>query len=157
VHRLDRVVGGINGGSSGFTFGLSAAGQRLTTREGPAGGKRLRRPWEPAPGFVDHVLGVSEVYVQLRERERAGELEIVDFEAEPRCWRSWYDPSGTPMILKPDAYVVLGIGDYEVSRFVEVDRSTESGTVLRRKALVYANYWRSGIEQERRGVFPRTL
>jgi len=157
LHRLDRRIGGVNAGSAGFVYALSAAGQRLTSQEGPAGGKRLRRPWEPAAGFVDHVLAVSEVYVGLRERERAKEIEVLEFQAEPPCWRSWSDLHGAPHILKPDAYVALGVGDYELSRFIEVDRSTESGPVLRRKAKVYVDYWQSGIEQRRRGVFPRVI
>jgi len=157
LHRLDRQVGGINGGSSGTVVGLSAAGQRLTSKLGPAGGKRLRRPWEPGRAFVDHVLGVSELYTCLREAERNGSLELIEFEAEPACWRRWSDVNGAPQVIKPDAHVVLGVGEFEIHRWVEVDRSTESGTVLRRKALTYVEYWRSGLEQQAVGVFPRAL
>jgi hypothetical protein len=157
LHRLDRRVGGINAGSSGFVYGLSAAGQRLTTNAGPAGGRRLRRPWEPASTFVDHILAVSELYVVLREEERAGRLELLRFQAEPACWRRWSGANGEPLILKPDASVVLGVGDYEEHRFIEMDRSTESRTVLRRKVMATVDYWHAGFEQRGNGVFPRTL
>jgi len=155
--RLERQVGGVHAGSSGFTYGLSAAGQRLTTERGPAGGVRLRRPWEPAPGFVDHVLLVTELYVRLREAEANKEIEILDFQTEPPCWRWWHGPSGERLVLKPDAFVRLGVGDYEHASFVEVDRSTESTTVLRRKADTYVAYWHSGQEQASSGLFPRSV
>ena len=155
--RLERQVGGVHAGSSGYTYGLSATGQRLTSLRGPAGGVRLRRPWEPAPGFVDHVLLVSELYVNLREAEAEKAVEVLDFVTEPPCWRWWHGPSGERLVLKPDAFVRLGVGDFEQVSFVEVDRSTESTTVLRRKAETYVAYWRSGQEQAREGVFPRSV
>lgn len=154
VHRSERRIGGVYAGSAGFVYGLTAVGQRLTTKLGPAGGKRLRRPWEPAAGFVDHVLAVSELYVKLREAERGGEVDLISFEAEPAGWRWWVDVSGKRLVLKPDAVVVLGSGDIELHEFVEVDRSTESGTVLKRKALVYVDYWQAGVEQAKSGIFP---
>ena len=155
--RLERQVGGVHAGSSGYTYGLSAAGQRLTSMRGPAGGVRLRRPWEPAPGFVDHVLLVTELYVNLREAEGVKAVEVLDFVTEPPCWRWWHGPSGERLVLKPDAFVRLGVGDVEQVSFVEVDRATESTTVLRRKADTYVAYWRSGEEQAREGVFPRCM
>jgi len=155
--RLDRQVGGVHAGSSGFTYGLSAAGQRLSSGRGPAGGSRLRRPWEPAPSFIDHLLLVSELYVRLREATWAREVELLDFQTEPPCWRWWHGPSGERLVLKPDAFVRLGLGDYEHLSFVEVDRSTESTTVLRRKAETYVAYWHSGQEQASSGLFPRSV
>ena len=65
--------------------------------------------------------------------------------------------TGERLVLKPDAFVRLGVGDLEENNFLEVDRSTESPTVLKRKALTYVAYWQSGEEQVRRGVFPRVL
>src|SRR5262249_1881414 len=144
LHRLDRRIGGVYAGSAGYVYGLSAAGQRLTTHTGPAGGKRLRRPWEPAAGFVDHVLAVSERYGGLRTLEREGRIEVIRFDAEPACWRRWTTVNGEHATLKPDAFAVLGVADYELHRFVEVDRSTESTTVLARKAMAYVDYWKTG-------------
>lgn len=155
--RLERQVGGVHAGSSGFTYGLSAVGQRLTSGVGPAGGARLRRPWEQAPSFIDHLLLVTELYVLLREAEAAKDCELLEFEAEPPCWRWWSGPSGERLVLKPDAFVRLGVGDFEQVSFVEVDRSTESSTVLKRKAETYVAYWCSGTEQAREGLFPRCV
>jgi hypothetical protein len=106
---------------------------------------------------VDHVLAVSELYVRLRESERSGELELLSFEAEPACWRRWQRVSGEQIAVKPDVFVILGIGEIELHQFVEVDRSTESGTVLRRKLMAYVDYWQAGVEQAHRGIFPRVV
>ena len=157
VARMERQVGGVQAGSSGFVYALAARGQRLVSNKGPAGGGRLRRPWEPSRLFVDHLLAVSELYVALREAEGTKELELLDFQAEPACWRWWLGPGGERLVLKPDAFVAVGVGDYEHRTFVEVDLATESRTVIRRKAETYVAYWQSGVEDERFGVFPRVL
>ena len=162
IHRLGRRVGGLRAGSQGFTYGLSTLGQRLTSDRGPAGGIRKRKPWEPSSVFVDHVLAVSELYVRLREVEvdtgredRAVKLDI--FDAEPACWRWWVGAAGERLVLKPDAFVSVLTSEFEYRTFVEVDRATESLPVVRRKAEVYVDYWRSGTEQAEEGLFPRVL
>lgn len=157
VHRLERRVGGVRAGSAGFTYGLTAAGQRLTTGRGWAGGQRLRRPWEPSVLFTNHLLAVSELYVGLREMERSSPVELLAFDAEPACWRRWTTPSGAELVLKPDAAVVVAGGELESFSFVEVDRSTESLPVIRRKAELYVAYYHSGAEQQRLGLFPRVV
>jgi len=53
-----------------------------------------------------HLLAVSELYVQLREAARSNVLELLDFDAEPTCWRGSRD--GPRLVtLKPDAFVRL--------------------------------------------------
>lgn len=157
VVRLERRVGGVQAGSAGHIYGLSASGQRLTSGAGPAGGRRPRRQWEPSLPFVDHLLGVSELYVVLREHERAGELTDLHFDAEPACWRRWTSIAGAQLIVKPDAYARFHHGDYEYRYFVEVDRATQASTVIRKKGEVYLDYFQSGVEQGRSGMFPRVL
>jgi hypothetical protein len=157
VSRLERRIGGLHAGSAGFIYGLAPLGQRLTTERGPAGGRRLRRPWEPSRYFVDHILAVSELYVSLRELERAGRFELLRFDGEPACWRTWTGLSAERLVLKPDAYVVLARGDFEYASFVEVNRSTESLSVIRRKAQTYVTYYQAGVEQQLRGLFPRVV
>jgi hypothetical protein len=156
VHRLERRVGGVYAGSSGFVYGLAAQGQRLISGMGPAGGRRLRKPWEPSSAFTDHVLAVSDLYVHLRELERTtATVELLDFTAEPACWRWWWGVSGERLVCKPDAVVVLGLGELERHLFVELDRSTESLSVIRRKAETYVAHYLSGTEQQHRGLYPR--
>lgn len=164
VTRLERRIGGVRAGSSGYLYGLSARGQRVMDVDGPAGGTRRRKPWEPSRWFVEHILAVSQLYVELRSAERRGRVELLSFDAEPAAWRTWKGLGGDAKVLKPDAYVELAThsreGEYEHLSFVEVDRSTESLSVIKRKALVYVDYWRSGAEQRRAGsdaTFPEVV
>jgi Replication-relaxation len=64
---------------------------------------------------------------------------------------------GQRSTLKPDSYVRLGIGDYEDSYFVEIDMGTEGSGAIERKLRDYLAYEASGVEQAKRGVFPKTL
>src|SRR5262249_31241789 len=141
----------------GFVWGLNTAGQKLVLGRGPAGGVRVRKPWEPSRYFMEHVLAVSELYVQLRQAERDKRLEILSFDAEPKAWRWWHGRSGERLVLKPDAYVVTALGDIEYRTFVERDLATEAGPVIRRKAEAYVRYWQGGAEQQTEGVFPKVI
>jgi len=155
--RLDRRVGGVRAGSAGHIYALDIAGQRLASACGPAGGIRIRRPWTPSSPFVRHALAVTELYIQLREAEQANSLDILDFWAEPLCWRRFTGIGGGQVALKPDAFVRVGLGKYEHASFVEVDRATQSGPTIARKLTLYRRYWQTGKEQERLGVFPKVV
>lgn len=156
VVRMSRVIGGIRAGSTGYVYGLSGLGQAVLGVDGTYE-KRRRRAWETSPNFQDHMLTVAELYVRLVETTRSKHAELLAFDAEPACWRRFTGPGGELVTLKPDAFLRIGIGDVERSVFVEVDLATESpGTVLR-KCHVFIAYWRSGIEQQRHGVFPLVL
>jgi hypothetical protein len=156
VNRLGRRVGGVHAGSDGFVYGLSGHGQAVLAVDGPLGGRR-RRVWDTSPSFQDHVLSVASLYVGLVEAERAGQLELLAFDAEPGAWRRHPGSGGQTVTLKPDGYVQLGVGDIEHSAFIEVDCGTESGPTIARKCRMYGDYWRTGIEQTTNEVFPRVL
>jgi hypothetical protein len=85
---------------------------------------------------------------------RSGAFDLVELQAEPRCWRRFSNLGG-PTILRPDLFVSLGIGDLEHRLFIEVDRGSEHLPTLVRKCQLYAAYYRTGIEQDAHGVFPR--
>jgi hypothetical protein len=157
VIRLERRVGGVHAGSAGFTYGLSAKGQRLTAERGPAGGRRTRRPWEPSLAFGDHLLAGSEIYVRLRELEATGKIEELEFQSEPDCWRYWSSVSGERLVLKPDAFIRFGEGDFEHAAFIEVDQATQSRTVIWRKGQTYSDYYHDGAEQRRLHYFPKVI
>jgi hypothetical protein len=150
--RLDRRIGGVRAGSAGYVYALTPFGQRVLN----PGAGRLRRVREPGAGFVDHVLAISELWVQLLEAERDGRLKLVEFQPEPRCWRTYSGISGVRWV-KPDAGVVTATDEWELHFWVEVDLATESQSVIRSKAATYAGYWQTGKEQTARGVFPRVL
>jgi hypothetical protein len=154
VVRLDRQIGGIKAGSSGYLYELSDVGQRVLNT---SSGEPRRRPTSPGSTFVRHALAVTEIYVQLVEASRLNQFELLEFEAEPQCWRSFPGRGGGRTVLKPDAFVRIGSGDYEDSWMVEVDLATESATTITNKLDAYRSYWSSGIDQAERGVFPRVL
>lgn len=156
IARLGRQVGGVRAGSAGHVYALDVVGQQLSQHGGPAGGNRLRRPWTPGLRFLDHALSVSEVYVVLAEAARGDAFDLLVFEAEPECWRT-FSRFGVATTLKPDAFARLGYQDEEAWIFVEVDRGTESVRTVETKAEVYRLYWESGDEQAAHGVFPEVL
>lgn len=151
--RDERRVGGVRAGSAGFIYGLDVAGQRLLA---PAG-----RRWWPSPNtgelFARHTLVVSQLYLDLRTAERAGGFELVRFEAEPACWRSFTGSGGSRVVLKPDAYIMTTTDKFEDHLFVELDLGSETRPRLVDKARRYVDYFQTGTEQERHGVFPQTV
>lgn len=153
LHRLGRRIGGVRAGSEGFVYGLDVAGWRLADPER----SRWRRRRTPGETHLAHALQVSELYVTLREAERSGEVELVAFDAEPRCWRPYHGPGGGRLTLRPDAYVVVRSGAYEDHFFLECDRGTEWAPRIAEKAKAYDRYFQSGREQAASGVFPLVL
>jgi hypothetical protein len=146
---LQRRVGGVRAGSAGLVLALGPIGQRVLTN----GGTR-RRLYEPTLRFFDHTLAVSQLAVDLGVAARLGLMELLSFQAEPRSWREFAGLGGR-RLLHPDAFVVLGSGEYELRWFIEVDRASESLPVVVRKCRLYADYYQSGTEQASGGVFPR--
>jgi hypothetical protein len=155
--RLERPVGGIHAGSAGFVYYLGLAGQRIAVARGWQPKRRVRRSLTPGTLFVGHALQVAELHTRLTEADRARRIELLELAAEPSCWRSFDGLGGQPSTLKPDSYVRLGLGDYEDSYFLEVDRGTEGSRAIERQLQLYSDYHRSGREQAERQVFPRVL
>ncbi|MGW3287521.1 replication-relaxation family protein [Streptomyces sp. NPDC001002] len=156
VVRFSRIIGGVWAGSSGYIYGLSGLGQAVLNTDGPLGGRR-RRVWESKPYFQDHMLAVAELYVQLVERHREGTTELLAYDAEPANWRHFTGAGGELVQIKPDAYVRIGRAAMEYSAFIEVDLSTETLPTIQKKSQRYVDYWRSGMEQQWRGVFPKVV
>lgn len=157
VIRLERQIGGVKAGSSGFVYALDVAGQRLAGLGGPAGGTRLRRPWTPGPMFLRHSLAITDCYVELVMASRDSDAELVSFATEPHCWRDFIGRHGQRTWCKPDAHVTVGLGEYELTSVIEVDLGTEGTTALARKFDRYIDLYQSGTEQRRSGVFPRVI
>jgi hypothetical protein len=102
-------------------------------------------------------LAVAQLYVDLTEVQRWGLVDVLAFECEPVCWRGYSGTYGVPLVIKPDAYLRLGVGDYEHSWFVEQDMASEAPVTIKNKARRYIDYYRAGTEQTTRGVFPRVV
>lgn len=155
--RLQRSVGGVRAGSAGFVYCLGLGGQALAAARGWQPAKRRRRSVVPGTLFLEHTLLIAELHIRLVEADRGGRFELLELNAEPACWRSYGGVGSQRQSLKPDSYVRLGVGPYEDSYFIEVDRGTEGTTALLRQLQTYVAYARSGQEQAERGVLPRTL
>lgn len=147
--RLDRRLGGVRAGSSGWLYQLSTRGKRVIGLSGRG------RTWEPGARFVDHALAVLELHLRLVEAERSGGLSDLRVAHEPAIWRRFTTASG-PETLKPDLLVELTTADgWELRWFVEVDRGTEHLPTVLAKCQIYERYWRSGHEAAIHEVFPR--
>lgn len=158
LERLPRVVGGVRAGSAGFIYRLGVVGQRLAITRGWHSNRRTRRSATvPGTMFLHHCLEVAELHVRLIEAERSGRFELLELSAEPTCWRTYGGFGAGGFILKPDSYVRLGVGEFEDSYFIEVDRATEGSRAISRQLERYVAYATSGMEQATRGVFPKTL
>lgn len=107
--------------------------------------------------FVRHCLAVGELVVGLVGAERDSRCQRLSIECEPEVWRRYVGPHGTPAVLKPDLGIRLSTSQVSRVWLVEVDRATESPKRIRRKALQYLEYWRTGLEQKRVGTFPRVM
>jgi hypothetical protein len=155
--RLPRPIGGVRAGSAGFVYHLGLGGQRLAELRGWQPERPRRRSQVPGTMFVRHSVQVAELHAQLVEADRSGRFELLELVAEPTSWRAFPSAGNQRDWLKPDSYVRLGLGAYEDSYFIEVDRGTEGSRALERQLNVYVRYCASGQEQAERGVFPKSL
>lgn len=169
VTTLDRTIGGARadgrtGGSAAHIYALGIAGQYTLPLLACTGGvgdemgmsatlaSRPRSPTTPGRLFLAHTLGVSELYVELRERERERDCALSAFDAEAAAWH----PDGRGGVIKPDVYTRLRHGEIEDCWWCEVDKATESIPTLKRKLVAYAEFARTG-QLGPDGVMPRVL
>lgn len=150
---LPRRIGGITRGSGAIPYALDSAGislvaSALTARNTAS----MRRFSVPGERFIRHVLGVSELYVQLVESTRVDALQLEEFRAEPLAWV----PDGLGNLLKPDAFCSVSCGEVIDDWFIELDLATEHIPTLRRKLDAYLSYRERG-QTGPNGVMPRVL
>lgn len=158
IEHLERRVGGVRAGSASFVWRLGPVGDRLL-RQWPGELRRARRK-QPSLHHLGHSLAVAEAHIRLVEAARCGQLELLELDTEPTCWRRYLAPSAARAVLKPDLSAVTSDaqgGQYEDHWFIEVDRGTESLPTLLRKCRQYEQYRRADSEQQQRGVFPLVL
>jgi hypothetical protein len=152
-----RRQGGPQGGSAAWVYALGPAGRRLVAYWAGEGLPRSRSAYEPSTAWTAHTLAVSDLYVQLKAAERAGRVELLAFDGEPACWRRYTRLGGVAGVLKPDAFVRLGVGEYEDAFFIEQDMGSERRGQLTRQHHAYIEHFRSGAEQTLTGVYPAVL
>jgi hypothetical protein len=146
---LVRRVGGVRAGSAGLVVAPGPLSERVLRSGNPR-----RRTYEPTSRFFDHTLTISQLVVDLTVAARAGRIESVEYESEPKCWREFSTVSGR-RILKPDIHLALDVNGYSVLWYCEIDQATESLPTVLRKCRLYAELYQTGIIQAEHGVFPR--
>lgn len=152
--RLERRVGGVRSGSSGYVYALGRAGQQIVRRRRSETTRRSRRTHEPGEAFVAHRVACAQLFVELQLEQVAGGLRLEKYLGEPDCWRRRIGPFGKPLTLKPDGFARLAAGDRLLHWFIEMDLATESQTVIARKGRAYLEHYASGAERD---VMPRVI
>jgi hypothetical protein len=150
---LERRIGGVRAGSHSYVWTLTGSGVNLLRLHDTNNAPR-KRPYEPLLYFLMHTLAVSETYVRLTEICRANRLKLAKAELEPDCWRGYTDKDGKGATLKPDIFALIESVKYEDSYFIEVDMDSETVRVVLEKCKRYTEYYKSGLEQKKTGVFP---
>ena len=155
---LERRIGGVRAGSGAYVWSLGVIGARLLQKASALEGIRSRyREREPSVTFLRHTLAVAEVSLRLREAARRDRISILGIEHEPDCWRAYSAPGGGIARLKPDLAVISATDNFEDHWFFEVDLATEPPSRIVRTCLNYQGYYRSGVEQQRLGLFPAVV
>lgn len=151
LRRLERTIGGVRAGSSGFVYGLGPAGHRLLHD-----GQDRRGFREPSTTFLSHTLAVAGLVATLVSASKQDRCQLLHTETEPICWRLVpADYGAPPDTLRPDLMVIVARGELEWHWFIEVDLATEHGPAITRKCRQYQRYFDSGREQAERGIFPK--
>jgi hypothetical protein len=93
----------------------------------------------------------------MEEATRRGDLDVIEIQGEPQCWRGFLSTFGGRVILRPDLFVRIGVGALEDRWFLECDLATEARGTLLAKFKRYLAHYRSGSEQRDHGIYPRIL
>lgn len=158
ISHLKRRIGGVRAGSASYVWQITFQGLKLLKSQDQAVTLRYKNQYEPTQHHVEHTLAITEIFVETVETARKAEhLSLENFSFEPNSWRSYQKLSGVGITLKPDAYLELVNHEYEDHYFIELDRSTESLSRIVNTCKKYIEYYRSGIEQRQKEVFPYVL
>ena len=158
VSHLKRRIGGARRGSASYVWQITFQGLKLLKSQDDSITLRYKNQYEPTQHHVEHTLAITEIFVETLETAQNSEkLSLETFSFEPNSWRSYQKLSGIGRTLKPDAYLELVSQEYEDHYFLEIDRRTESLSRIVNTCKKYIEYYRSGIEQRQKEVFPFVL
>jgi hypothetical protein len=146
-----RTVGGLHGGSDTLVYGVGAAGVRMLAVRG----QHQARLGTPGARYVAHTLAATGLVVDLRTAAARSELDLIEIQQEPQCWRSFLAGLGAHLTCKPDLFVRVAMpgSAYEQHWMIEVDMATEASATIRAKARRHLAYYWSASET----VHPRVL
>lgn len=157
IYHQPRKIGGWTKGSSSYIWSLTYKGWKKLKEEDNSISLRFRNKVDFSQNHVEHTLAITEIFVELKELEHLGKIELNEFQFEPKSWRDYADIGGSSLILKPDAFAKITVGEYEDFYFFELDRSSESLTRIANTCKKYIHYYNTGIEQRVNELFPFVL
>lgn len=152
VIRLERRVGGWQGGSAVSTWALTTRGFRHLT-----GRSDRQRPKDLSTTFLAHTLAVTEFALITTETAQRLEDTTTIVTTEPNCWRQYLTAHGQTTWLRPDAHLIVLGPKFADTYFVEIDRDTENPARVISRCHAYQTYRRTGLEQKENEVFPAVI
>lgn len=153
IDCLERRIGGQRAGSGATIWTITTAGYQLIRLDDVELKATRKRLYEPNILFLEHSLGIGELYVTLKEMEKRNRLELIQVDFESKCWRV-YSENNFSRFLKPDLYVHLHINEWEQFFWFEVDNNSENPKRIITQAKRYIMYLNTGVEQRQTGVVP---
>lgn len=157
IYHQPRKIGGWTKGSSSYIWSLTYKGWKKLKEVNSSISLRFRNRVDFSQNHVEHTLAITEIFVELKELERLGKIKLEEFHYEPKSWRYYSDIGGSSLVLKPDAFAKITVGEYEDFYFFELDRSSESLTRIVNTCKKYIHYYNTGIEQRVNDIFPFVL
>ncbi len=157
IYHQPRKIGGWTRGSSSYIWSLTYKGWKKLKEVNSSISLRFRNRVDFSQNHVEHTLAITEIFVELKGLERLGKIKLEEFHYEPKSWRYYADIGGSSLILKPDAFAKITVGEYEDFYFFELDRSSESLTRIINTCKKYIHYYNTGIEQRVNDIFPFVL
>ena len=98
VDHLERRIGGIRAGSTGYIWHLTEPGHRMLRILHPPSSSntdsmtRRRRHTSPSYTFLAHTLAITETRLIIQHAIQAAGGSLTLVRTEPDCWRTWLDP-----------------------------------------------------------------
>ena len=157
IYHQPRKIGGWTRGSSSYIWSLTYKGWKKLKEINSSISLRFRNRVDFSQNHVEHTLAITEIFVELKELERLGKIKLEEFHYEPKSWRYYSDIGDSSLVLKPDAFAKITVGEYEDFYFFELDRSSESLTRIVNTCKKYIHYYNTGIEQRVNDIFPFVL
>lgn len=157
LRALERRIGGARAGSAGSVWYVGPAGDRLLRDVDPEARSGRRNYREPSRHFVEHMLAIAELAIQVVEASRRGAVEVLRIDTEPASWEQSLSRHGVAQWLKPDLRLVTATAEEEYHWFVEADLATEHLPVILRQCSAYQAFRATGRYQAVHGVFPAIL
>lgn len=154
VEHLQRRIGGVRAGSTGYVWHLREPGHRLVAPEHA----NRRRYGEPSHAFLAHTLAITEVRAVIEQAAHDAGGHLTLLRTEPDCWRSWSGLGGARHWLKPDLEVITTTKDGEQDHWLlEVDLATENPARLLAKCHHYQAHLDTGAQQAQDGYYPQVV